>query len=75
MSEFYVGSLNLTRLDQLKSKAKKSEKTGDLYLSVAFWVNDEADQFGNNGSVSFKEQGSNDKVYVGNFKKFEKTPF
>lgn len=65
------GSICLT--DIPKDKIVTSEKNGKKYLNITIWINDEPDQFNNNGSISInqtKEQreAKEKKVYIGNLK-------
>lgn len=68
MAKFYLGKLNLTALEGLKSKAYQGK---NLSLDVAIWVNDEPDQYGN--TISISSGKGEDKVYVGNAKEYQKS--
>lgn len=54
-SRLLVGSINVTRLiDELNAKSDafyKSPKNGDIYLNAKIWLNEEPDQFKNDGSI------------------------
>ena len=70
MADFYLGSLNLEKIEEVKANAYQGR-----LLNVAIWVNDEPDQYGNTVSIQFGGKDEK-KVYVGNAKKFEsKAPF
>jgi hypothetical protein len=71
MSKLLSGSICLT--DIPKDKIWKSEKTGKQYLNINVWINDDADKFGNNGSIQVNQtkeerEAKDTKVYVGNLK-------
>lgn len=72
-----TGSINLKKIDKKKivSVNQKGEpfKDGAQYLNVVIWLNDEADQYGNNASIQIsqtKEQreAGEKAVYIGNLK-------
>lgn len=71
MSTLFNGSICLT--DIPKDKITVSEKNGKKYLNINLWLNDEPDQFNNNGSIQVsqskeeREAGAK-KQYIGNFK-------
>lgn len=57
-----------------KSAFTKSAKNGNIYCNIAMWLNDEKDQFGNDGSIQIngkKEEREKEGkgAYVGNFMK------
>ena len=71
------GSINLTKIDKTKivstNKEGKPFDNGAKYLNVVIWLNDEADQYGNNASIQIsqtKEQreAGEKAVYIGNLK-------
>lgn len=71
MAQLLNGSICLS--DIPKDKIWKSEKTGKQYLNINVWINDDADKFGNNGSIQVsqtkEERDANEaKKYVGNIK-------
>ena len=71
MAQLLNGSICLS--DIPKEKIWKSEKTGKQYLNINVWINDDADKFGNNGSIQVsqtkEERDANEpKKYVGNIK-------
>ena len=46
MSKLLVGSINLTKLNNLARAANKAfskSKNGDIYCNINVWLNDEAD--------------------------------
>ena len=49
------GSINLTKIDKTKIVSTNKEgnpfDNGAKYLNVVIWLNDEADQYGNNASI------------------------
>ena len=67
-------------IDQLKAGHycfNKSEKNGKTYVSLAIWLNDIKDEYGNNASISLakpKEKKDDKTIYVGNGKFFESGP-
>jgi len=72
MSQILNGSICLS--DIPKDKMTKSEKNGKVYVNVNIYVNDEADQFGNDGSISVTQSKQEreqkvKRVYIGNVKK------
>lgn len=71
MAQLLSGSICLT--DIPKDKIWKSEKTGKQYLNINVWINDDADKFGNNGSIQVgqtkeEREAGEAKKYVGNLK-------
>lgn len=71
MSKLLSGSICLT--DIPKDKIWKSDKTGKQYLNINVWLNDEPDQYNNNGSIQVgqtkeEREAKEKKVYVGNLK-------
>ena len=74
MSKLLNGSINLSKLD--KTKLFKSPKTGDVYLNVNVWLNDEVDDYGNNASIqqsiTKEEREAGEKAtYIGNLKEYK----
>lgn len=80
MSKMYTGSIDLNKID--KTKVVTTDKNGQpfangaKYLNVVVWVNDEADQYGNNASIqisqSKEERETKQKaVYIGNLKEYQ----
>ena len=72
MSQLFNGSICLT--DIPKDKITTSEKNGKKYLNITVWLNDDADQYGNIGSLQVSQskqerESGEKKVYIGNFKK------
>ncbi len=75
MSSLFSGSICVSDID--KSKLTQA-KNGKLYLSVDIWINDQADQYGNTGSISIRQskderEAKTKKVYIGNLKPVEKS--
>jgi hypothetical protein len=75
MSTLYSGSICVSDIN--KSKLTQA-KNGKLYLSVDIWINDQADQYGNTGSISIRQskeerEAKTKKVYIGNLKPVEKS--
>lgn len=75
MSTLYNGSICVSDID--KSKLTQA-KNGKLYLSVDIWLNDQADTYGNTGSISIRQskeerEAKTKKVYIGNMKPVEKS--
>lgn len=71
MSTLFNGSICLT--DIPKEKITVSAKNGKKYLNINLWLNDEADQFNNNGSIQVSQskeerEAKAAKQYIGNFK-------
>ena len=76
MSILINGSLCLTDLIEQAQKAHSAftrGKNGKVYVNITQWLNDEADQYGNDASFqlnSSKEKRETEgKVYIGNGKK------
>jgi hypothetical protein len=77
MSKLLTGSINLTKID--KTKIVTTDKNGKpfdnegKYLNIVVWINDEADQYGNNASIQIsqskeeREAGAK-AIYIGNLK-------
>lgn len=75
-----TGSIDVNKID--KSKLVTTDKNGNpfsngaKYLNVVVWLNDTADQYGNNASIQIsqskeeREQG-NKAVYIGNLKEYQ----
>lgn len=75
MSTLYTGSICVSDID--KSKLTQA-KNGKLYLSVDIWINDQADNYGNTGSISIRQskeerEAKAKKTYIGNLKPVEKS--
>jgi hypothetical protein len=75
MSQLFTGSICVSDID--KSKLTQA-KNGKLYLSVDIWINDQADNYGNTGSISIRQskeerEAKTKKVYIGNLKPVEKS--
>jgi hypothetical protein len=75
MSTLYTGSICVSDID--KSKLTQA-KNGKLYLQVDIWINDQADNYGNTGSISIRQskeerEAKNKKTYIGNLKPVEKS--
>ena len=72
-----TGSIDLNKIDRNKivstNKEGKPFEKGAKYLNVVIWINDEADQYGNNASIQIsqskeeREAGSK-AIYIGNLK-------
>ena len=56
MSKLFTGSICLTDISENFKKKhsgfSKSEKNGKIYANVSIWINDQPDQFGNDGSIN-----------------------
>jgi hypothetical protein len=70
MSKMYTGSINLSRIE--KDKIVKGAKSGDLFTNVVVWINDEKDEYGNDGAIQQQTKKGEAKIYLGNFKAYEK---
>ena len=71
MSKLLNLSINLSKID--KSKIIEG-KTGNKYLDIDVWINDDPDQYGNDASVSIRQskderEAKERKTYIGNGKK------
>jgi hypothetical protein len=59
MSKLLTGSIDLNKID--KTKIVSTDKNGNpfengaKYLNVVVWLNDEADQYGNNASIQISQ--------------------
>ena len=72
-----TGSIDLNKIDRSKivstNKDGKPFENGAKYLNVVVWINDEADQYGNNASIQIsqskeeREAGAK-SIYIGNLK-------
>ena len=80
MSKMLTGSIDLNKID--KSKVVTTDKNGQpfsngaKYLNVVVWLNDEADQYGNNASIQISQskEEREQKVkatYIGNLKEYQ----
>lgn len=78
MSQLFTGSINLTKLLEEakagKSAFTKSPKNGNIYCNIAMWLNDERDQYGNDGSIQINGKKESKETegkgaYIGNFMK------
>jgi hypothetical protein len=73
MSEFYLGSIDLTKIK--KEDVVTTDKNGQpfkndaKYLNISVWVNDEADKYGN--KVSIKAGKKDSSYYIGNAKEWK----
>ena len=77
MSKLLTGSIDLNKIDRSKivstNKDGKPFENGAKYLNVVIWINDEADQYGNNASIQIsqskeeREAGAK-SIYIGNLK-------
>ena len=72
-----TGSIDLNKIDRTKivstNKDGKPFENGAKYLNVVVWINDEADQYGNNASIQIsqtkEEREAGEKAtYIGNLK-------
>jgi hypothetical protein len=75
MSQLFTGSICVSDID--KSKLTQA-KNGKLYLQVDIWINDQADNYGNTGSISIRQskeerEAKTKKTYIGNLKPVEKS--
>ncbi len=77
----YTGSIDLNKIDKSKvvttDKNGKPFENGAKYLNIVLWINDEADQYGNNASIQVsqtkEEKEAKQKVtYLGNLKEYKK---
>jgi len=69
MASIIKTSINLNNIDKTKIKKKKKGK----YLPITITINDEVDQFGNQGPVIVQQSkeerdAKTEKVYLGNVK-------
>lgn len=74
MNKRYYGSINFDALVQgIKNGQVATHVTerGKRYVNISVWVNDEPDQYGNEGSlqlVNKKEFMDEKKIYIGNIR-------
>ena len=77
MSKMLTGSIDLNKID--KTKIVSTDKNGNpfengaKYLNVVVWINDEADQYGNNASIQISQSKEEREAgvkatYIGNLK-------
>lgn len=80
MNKMYKGSIDLNKIDKSKvvttDKNGKPFENGAKYLNIVLWINDEADQYGNNASIQVSqtkdERDAKQKVnYLGNLKEYK----
>lgn len=92
MNKKYNGGLDLTKLNHSRFKTRigteclllpldqlKVDDKGRIWLYIDVWINEQKDNYGNDGSVSIaqtKEQreAKDKKVYLGNIKGFDAKP-
>lgn len=77
MGQILNGSICLT--DIPKEKITKSEKNGKLYLNINVFINDEPDQYNNNGAIAIQQskderEAKTKRVYIGNVKFSQQQP-
>lgn len=72
-----TGSIDLNKIDKTKivstNKDGKPFDNGAKYLNVVIWINDEADQYGNNASIQISQskeerEAGGKAIYIGNLK-------
>jgi hypothetical protein len=77
MSKILTGSIDLNKIDKTKivttDKNGKPFENGAKYLNVVVWLNDEADQYGNNASIQISQSKEEREAgvkatYIGNLK-------
>ena len=77
MTKLLTGSIDLNKID--KTKIVTTDKNGNpfengaKYLNVVVWLNDEADQYGNNASIQISQSKEEREAgvkatYIGNLK-------
>lgn len=69
MSKLLKGSINLSKVDKNKIFTGKS---GDKYLFIDVWINDEPDKYGNISSIQQQTKKDETKIFLGNLKENEK---
>ena len=67
--KLYTGGINLSKVD--KSKLNKDDK-GNVWLNVALWVNEDPDDYGNHASIQQSTTKEEEKIYLGNLKKYQR---
>lgn len=72
-----TGSICLTDLNKNAKEAHSAftrGNNGKIYANVKVWINEDADQYGNQASIQLnpKKDMETDKVYVGNLKYLDK---
>ena len=77
MGQILNGSICLT--DIPKEKITKSEKNGKIYLNINVFINDEPDQYNNNGAIAIQQskeerEAKAKRVYIGNVKFSQQQP-
>jgi hypothetical protein len=73
MAKLLTGSVDLNKIDpKLIKEVKKKDGTTAKFINVNIWVNDDADQFGNNASIQQYAGKDAEKIYLGNAKFWEK---
>ncbi len=79
MKQTLTGSVNFTKLKEAIERGEVStwtNKSGELNVNTVMFLNDEADQYGNTGSLKANpiQDQFDHKVYIANFKPIEKKP-
>ena len=65
MADFYLGKINLDKLDQVRDRAYNGK-----LLDFAMFITDEPDQYGNNVAIKVGNAKKGETVvYIGNAKK------
>lgn len=71
MSTLITASLNLSKIDKARIV---TGKTGNKYIDVAIWINDQPDQYGNDVSIQQRTNQGEEKIYLGNGRIFKREP-
>jgi hypothetical protein len=77
MAKLITGSICYDDIQAIpKDKLFKSQK-GKTYINISIWMNDEPDNFGNDGSIQLSQskeerEAKEKKIYIGNIKSFKK---
>lgn len=68
MSKFYLGSINLSKVNK---KDIFTAESGNKFLNISIWINDEPDKYGNH--IAIKAGGKDASYYIGNAKDWKGT--
>ena len=65
--KLYLGKIDVSKIDKLKLFVGKK----GTYCDVTIWLNEEADQYGNQMSIEQSTEKGGNKNYIGNCKEWQ----
>ncbi len=80
MSRILNGSIDVTKIDKNKivsvDKNGQPFKNGGRFINVTVFINDQADQYGNNASIAMNQskeerEAGQPRIYLGNLKEVQ----